>query len=90
MSVQAITWAMAAACDSPLEKLLLIYLADWFGMRRTRRVNRDRLLEACCCTDLALMEAIRGLDLSGHIRFLAYSKEDVDIELMAPREVSAS
>lgn len=84
MTVSSMSWALEQECDTPLDKLILIYLADSFGMARTRRVSRMRLMMVCRCGPVALLEAIKSLDMGGYIRWSAFSALEYEIELMAP------
>lgn len=88
MTLSNLCWALEQHCDSPLEKLLLIHFADTFGMDRSCSLDRQELATFCCTTDLAVMEAIRSLDLSGLVRFISFSAHDIEIELLAPHEFS--
>jgi len=65
VSVQAYVWAMGQNAGGPLEKLVLLTLADWAAMDGVWQFNDEKLTAFCECSSANLESAIHTLQLRG-------------------------
>jgi hypothetical protein len=67
MSVEAITWAFDLEIDDPIEKFVLVALANYADGYGLCWVSQARLVQRCSCSERKVRYAIRALEERGLI-----------------------
>ena len=67
MSVEAITWAFGLIRDDPLEKFVLVALANYADPFGLTWVSQATLRERCSCSERKVRSALRALQSEGII-----------------------
>lgn len=62
MSVKATTWAWEAAVETPLQRLLLISVANWCGDNGMTDVSVEQLATTACCSTDECLKTIADLN----------------------------
>lgn len=76
-----IVWAQQQVCGSPLEKLMLISIAEDCGPEAQVDVNFARLAEFCCCSKEACSDALKELERRGHLLMMTFGPNGSDVAL---------
>lgn len=76
MSVQAITWAFAANIADPIEKFVLVALANYADDFGVCWPSQSTLVMDCSCSERKLRESLKSLEAAGLIKRVARRRQN--------------
>lgn len=79
MTLSATVWAMDQQCETPLEKLCLLYLADVIGEGGRWQVTPAKLEAFCCASEFDVGDAIIALHDNAKIIYFGLVDGKYDI-----------
>lgn len=86
MSVKHLLWAMESRPSEPLDKLVLLYLAEICDQDTdTVHVSLAKVVRFCVCSDNEALGALESLHSAGLIGLLGYAKGYANLILCTGR-----